>query len=110
MISTYQRGSFVTHHHNTDLEGHAWKLFNAEKWDEALSEFTEVLRRDAASEGGLQGKIEEFDLISSLPKIEDTPQERTPVEAARVLPHQTLSTKSFLLAHSPIQHTQSPWF
>ena len=47
----------MSHNHKKDLEAHAWKLFNEEKWEEALTEFTEVLHHDAASEGGLQGQV-----------------------------------------------------
>ena len=57
MISRYRRDDFVTHHNNSDLEAHAWSLFEAETWGDALSEFTEVLRLNPESEGGLQGKI-----------------------------------------------------
>ena len=47
----------VIHQHKKNREAHAWELFNAEKWEDALTEFTEVLQSDATSEGSLQGEI-----------------------------------------------------
>lgn len=61
----------MTHHH-TDLEADAWNLFNAEKWEDALTKFTAVLQLDAARKGGLQGEIA---CLRKLRKFEEAAKE-----------------------------------
>ena len=47
----------MNQHHKKNQEAHAWELFNAQEWQDALTEFAKVLQFDATSEGSLQGEI-----------------------------------------------------
>jgi tetratricopeptide (TPR) repeat protein len=47
----------MSQEHAVALEKNGWTLFEAGSWQPALAEFDELLKINAASEGGLQGKI-----------------------------------------------------
>jgi tetratricopeptide (TPR) repeat protein len=53
----------------TTLEDEAWKLFNDGKWTDALGRFSDLLKLDPASVGGLQGEI---GCLRKLRKFEQT--------------------------------------